>query len=168
MSDKSAEIRKALQQIIGANPNYPIHATITAVSGQTCSVKLVSGLEVSDVRLKATITDGDDYFLITPDVGSDVLLLSGDGTLRSLTVIHVDKASKFQYSQNGLEVLFDSTDKKVRIQNDEANLKDLFSDLALLLKQLKHYTPAGPSGTPLPDSIQRIDAWTTKFNKLLK
>lgn len=166
--DKSAEIKKMIQEIVGANPNYPIPATVTDIDGQTCSVKLASGFVVSDVKLKATITDGEDYFLITPEVGTDVLLFSGDGTLRNLTVIHIDQASKFEYSQKGLKVLFDSKDKKVSIENKEVSLKEIFSDLAELLKQLKHYTPAGPSGTPLPDSVVRIEAFETKFKKLLK
>ena len=166
--DKSSEVKRLIKQIVGDNPNYPIPATVTAIDNQSCSVKLANGFTVSDVKLKATITDDEDYFLVTPEVGSDVLILSGDGTLRNLTVIHVDKVAKFEFSQNGLKVLFDSNDKKVNIQNNDASLKEVFSDLAEILKQLKHYTPAGPSGTPLPDSIQRINAFETKFNKLLK
>lgn len=166
--DKSAEIRKAIIALVGANPNLPILGTVTAVEGETCSVKLTSGLVVSDIRLMATVSDESDYLLLTPKIGSDVLMLSGDGSLRNLTVIKVDQISKFEYKDNGLNILFDGTDKKVAIRNEEVSLKEIFSNLADLLKKLKFYTPTGPSGNPLPDSITMIEQFENKFKQLLK
>lgn len=166
--DKPAEIKKLLQQVVGANPNYPIRGTVTAIDGQTCTVKLVTGLEVSGVRLKATVGDDEDYVLITPKVGTDVLMLADNGTLDGLTVIKADVAEKFEIKQGGLVFLIDGSDGKVQIKNANASLIDIFTDLAELLKVLKVFTPMGPSGTPLPASIQAIEAFKTKFNQLLK
>lgn len=166
--DKLSEIKKRLQAVVDANPNFPIVGTVTAVDGETCSVKLVSGLVLSDVKISASVTESNDYLLLEPLVDSDVLMLSGDGTLSNLYLIKVDKVGKFKFSQNGLKVEFDSTDKKIKIGNETADLKTILQDLALLLKGLKVFTPAGPSGVPLPETITKIEAFETSFKALLK
>ena len=66
--DVAAEIKKALIELIGANPNLPISAKIESIQGDTCTIKLSSGLKLSDVRLKATISNDTDSFLVTPKV----------------------------------------------------------------------------------------------------
>lgn len=170
MSDKLADIKKKLKEVVGANPNFPIVATVTAIDGESCSIKLVSGLELSDVRLSATVTESADYLLLVPAVGSDVLVLSGDGTLSNLYVIKVDKVAKFKFSQNGLKVDFDSTDKKVSIENESVSLKSLFSDLANILTNLKVgvLTEGAPSGTITPDVVALVNQFSTSVNSLLK
>lgn len=164
---KESEIKRLLKEIIGTD-NYLIRGTVTKITGQTCSVKLNSGLEVSDVKLKALITDENDYYILFPVVGSGVLLLMENNDLRNLTVVKVDKVGKFEFFQNGLEVVFDSSDKKVGIKNESSSLLTLFEDLTALLKQLKVFTSTGPSGTPLPDTITAIVQLEQKVNQLLK
>lgn len=166
--DKIAEIKKKLQQVVGANPNYPISGTVTAIHGETCSVKLVSGLVLSGVRINATVAESEDYLLMIPAIDSNVLLLSGDGTLSNLYVIKTDKVAKFAFSQNGLKVEFNSDDQKVSIENESVSLKGILQDLATLLKGLQVFTPLGPSGTPLPTTITKIEAFETSFKSLLK
>ncbi|GGB83048.1 hypothetical protein GCM10007424_23840 [Flavobacterium suaedae] len=166
--DKLSQLKKQLQQIVGANPNLPIRGVVTAVNGQSCSVKLAGGLVITGVRLKATIGNGADYMLITPAINTNVLLLSGNGTLDDLSVIKADSVQKAEFSISGLIVLLDGDDGKVQIQNNEASLKDIFSDLTELLRAFKVYTPMGPSGTALPDTATAIDEFETKFNNLLK
>lgn len=166
--DKITLLKKLIREVVGANPNFPIRGTVTAIDGQTCSVKLANGLVVSGVRLKATVDDANDYLLITPKVDTDVLMLSGNGTLDDLTVIKTDRAEKIELSQGGLIILADSTDSKVMIKNQNASLVDIMSDMAALLRQLKVSTPMGPSGTPLPDTITALEQWEIKFKQLLK
>lgn len=164
---KETEIKKLLKEIVGQN-NYLLRGTVTKITGQTCNVKLASGLEVSDVKLKALITDENDYYILFPVEGSGVLMLMENNDIRNLTVVKVDKVSKFVLIQNGLEILFDGTDKKVRIKNESSSLLDVFNDLTTLLKQLKVFTPVGPSGTPLPDTIASIIQVEQKVKQLLK
>ena len=59
--DKIAEIKRKLREVVAANPNYTITGTVTAIDGETCSVKLVSGLVLSDVKLSASVTESADY-----------------------------------------------------------------------------------------------------------
>ena len=166
MNDKLAKLKENIRQIVGANPNLLIDGTVTVVDGDKCSV-MVNDFEISDVRLKAT-ADGTDHLLIIPKVGSRVLMLSTDGTVGNMTVIKCDVAEKIFYNENGLQVEIDSTTGKVKVQNESTSLKDLFQQLTDLLKQLKVFTPAGPSGTPLPDSIVRIEQFETDFKTILK
>lgn len=168
--DKIAEIKKRLKEVVNANPNYPIAGTVTAVDGETCSVKMASGLVLSDVIINATVTDGTDYLLLVPAIASNVLLLSGDGTLSNLYVIKTDQVAQFKFSQNGLKVAFDSADKKISIANESVSLKGLFDDLTTILTGFKVnvVSVGAPSGTPTPETVALIKEFSTAFKSLLK
>lgn len=167
MNDKSAQLKNNIRKIVGANSNLPIDGIVTKISGDTCSVKLTDGFEISDIRLKSS-ADGKDNLLIIPKIGSHVLMISTDGTIGNLTVIKCDIAEKIIFNENGLQVEIDSTSGKVKVKNDETSLKDLFQQLTDLLKTLKVFTPMGPSGTPLPDTITKISQFESDFKKILK
>ena len=166
--DKITDIKKYLKEIVGANPNLPIKATVTAVEAEQCDVELEGGLKLTNVKLKATVTEGGDFMIAYPKVGSKVLLMSLSGTLDNLTVIKVDEVEKLHYSQNGLEVLIDGSDGKVAIENSTVSLHECFSDLYDLLKQFQVFTSVGPSGTPLPPTVLLIEQFKIKFNQILK
>lgn len=168
--DKSAKIKKALQEVVNANPNYPIVGTVVAVDSETCSVQLASGLVLSDVKINASVTDGEDYLLLVPAFNSEVLLLSGDGTLSNLYLIKVNEVAQFKFSQSGMKVEFDSFDKKIKIENGTINLKDLFTDLATIINSLKVgvVSLGAPSGTITPDVVTLVNSFSTKVNGLLK
>lgn len=168
--DKLAEIKKRLQAVVNANPNFPIAGKVTAVDVETCSVKLVSGLVLSDVKINASVTGSADYLILEPAINSDVLMLSGDGTLSNLYLIKVDQIAKFKFSQSGMKVEFDSIEKKIKIENGTVNLKDLFSDLANIINSLKVAVVAvgAPSGTITPDVVTLVSSFSTKVNALLK
>lgn len=166
--DKTAALKKKMREVIGVNPNFPFHGAVTAIEGETCTVKLISGLEISDVRLKATVNGKTDFVIVTPKVGSTVLLLSGDGSLDNVSVIKVDQVSKFAYMQSGLKIEADSEAKKVLVKNEDTNLYELFDKLTTILKEFKVFTPVGPSGTALPPVVLKIVEFETKFKQLLK
>lgn len=168
--DKLAKIKKALQEVVNANPNYPVVGTVTAVDGETCSVKLVSGLVLSGVKINASVTGSADYLILEPAINSDVLMLSGDGTLSNLYIIKVNEVAQFKFSQSGMKVEFDGLDKKIKIENGTVNLKDLFTDLATILNSLKVVVVAvgAPSGTITPDVMSLVSDFSTKVNSFLK
>lgn len=168
--DKSAKIKQALREIVGASPNLPISGTVESIQNDTVSVKLVSGLVLDDVRLNATSSEHTDFMLLTPAIGSEVLLLSVDGTLNNLVVVKMDKVQSFAFSKDGLKIEFDGTDKKVKIENDTLNLKDLFQNLATIISGLKVQviTEGAPSGVPMPDTQSAISQFQASINQLLK
>lgn len=164
--DKIKQLKKNVQAIVRANPNYPIDGVVKSVQNDTCTVE-IEKIELSDVRLKAT-ADGEDNLLIIPKVGSRVIMMSVDGSVDNLIVIKVDAASKIRYNENGLEVEIDSTTGKVKVKNESTSLKELFQQLTDILKTIKVFTPAGPSGNPLPDSMIKINQFETDFKTILK
>lgn len=161
-------IKQHLREIVGANPNLPIQAEVVNVENDECTVKLSSGLELDEIRLKASINGNKNFILIRPKVGSKVLLLSITGNLDDLTVIKTDEIENIEIKQNGLEILIDSNDGKIKIGNDETDLKKIFQLNVDLLKQMKVFTSSGPSGTPLPDVVAKITEFEMEFKRLLK
>ena len=168
MRDKKKQLKKNIQKIVGLKPNYPINATVSAISGKTCSVKLSGGLEITDIKLTATTETGTDYFIMVPKVGSDVMMISSDGSIDNLTVIKCNQVESFSYSQNGLSIDIDSKTKKISLKNNEVDLKDIFADIVDALQTLKVFTAVGPSEVPIPTSMAKINKIETDFKKILK
>lgn len=162
------ELKRLMREVVGAVTNLPITGKVISIEGDTCTVEILSGLRLSDVKLQATSNGDANHTTLIPIVGSTVLMLSLSGDVDNLTVIKVDEVEQMKYSQQGLEVLIDSKDKKVSIRNEEVSLVEILGDLSDLLKEFKVYTPVGPSGVPLPDVITKIEGFETKFKTLLK
>jgi len=144
-----------------------MNAQVISIEGESCTIK-IGGLELDEVRIKATINGNTNKLMAIPKVGSMVLVGSLTGDLKDLAIVGVDEVAKIMYEQDGLVIEVDSETGKIAIANDDVNMKGLFQQLAGLLKQFKVFTPAGPSGTPLPDTITSITQFETDFKKLLK
>lgn len=162
---EASEIRRLLQNIVGDMSNLPVSGIVRAVNGETCSVELVGGLIVSDVRLKVTVSGGDNKILLTPKLDSKVLMISSDMTVSNLTVITIDEVEKIEIVTDSLSIVVDD---KVSIKNDSVSLSDVLNDLCSLLKTFQVTTPAGPSGAVLATTIQKINAVEKGFQSLLK
>jgi hypothetical protein len=148
--------------------NIPLfNATVKSIEGESCTIT-IDDLELDEVRLKATINGNANKIIVTPAVGSMVLVGSLTGDLKDLAIIATDEIEKLEYEQDGLKLLIDSTDGKISISNTTISVKDVFQQLTDLLKAFKVYTPAGPSGTALPDVVLLINAFETAFKAILK
>jgi hypothetical protein len=166
--DRYRKLAELIEKRISSDKMMPLfNAILKSVQGESCTVE-VDGLEIDEVRLKATINGETNKLIIEPKIGSMVLVGSLTGDLKDLAVLKADEVGRLIYQQDGLEILIDSTDRKVRIKNQEVSVYDLFQALVDLLKQFKVYTPAGPSGTPLPDTVTAITTFETDFKKILK
>ena len=171
--DKYAELARNIREIVARDPmlknafNLPINGIVKAVGNDTCTVEIRKDFEISDIKLKST-ANGKDNLLTIPKIGSKVTMISNDGSIDNLTIIKVDVAEKIIFNENGINIEIDSTDGKVKIENDNTSLFALLQDLTNLLKQLKVFTSVGPSGTPLPDSIVSIEKFEKDFKMLLK
>lgn len=164
----ASEIKRKLQEVVGANPNLPIQAKVVSVENESCTVVLSSGLELDGVRIKASINESENFIMQRPKTGSTVILLSVTGNLDDIMIIKTDEIESVEINQNGLKILIDSADGKLQIENNNVSLKDIFQDLTDLLKGLKVYTGSGPSGVPIPTSMAKIILFETAFKKLLK
>lgn len=164
--DVAAEIKKALIELIGSNPNLPIMATIVSVENDTCTIKLLSNLILSDVRLKATISDDTDTLLITPKIGSEVMVISQTGKLSGLAVIKIDSVEKINYKKGDFEFELDGSTGKLKLKNSGANFGSLINSLIDTISAAQIITPNGP-GTINPTTQAQLLQIKTKFNLIL-
>ena len=163
-----AELKRLMREVVGDMSNLPISGTVTAVEGESCTMKLGSGLEVSDIRLRATIDGNANFLKLTPKQGTKAIAMSMRGDLTDLVLLRADEIEKIEYSQNGLKVEIDSTDGKVSISNNSKSLHTLMGDLCTLLTNFKVNTPAGPSVGLLPDSLAAVQQLQAGLNMILK
>ncbi len=164
--DTAAEIKQSLVKALGITPNLAITATVVSIENDTCTVKLLSELVLSDVRLKATISDDQDYFLIVPKIGSEVILMSQTGALSGLMVLKVDAVEKIIYKKGSFEFVVDSTEGKVKLKKGGANFGNLVSDLIKEISDAIILTPAGP-GQIATSTKTKLTALDNKFKTIL-
>ena len=164
--DTAAEIKQALSKALGITPNLAITATVVSVENDTCTVKLLSELVLSDVRLKATISDDEDSFLIVPKIDSEVILMSQTGALSGLMVLKVDAVESIRYKNGDFEFLVDGATGKVTLRKSSANFGALVSDLIKEISNAIILTPAGP-GQIATSTKGKLTALDTKFKTIL-
>lgn len=165
--DKYRKLGELLTKHYG-NKQMPLfNAVVKSIQDDSCTVEF-DGLEIDEVRLKAAINSNENKLIIEPAINSTVLIGSLTNDLKDLAVLKADEVSRLIYKHEGLEVLIDSNDKKISIENEQVSLHGLFQSLVDLLKLFKVYTPAGPSGTPLPDTITAITDFENNFKLILK
>lgn len=101
---------------------------VRAVEGLTCTVE-VDGLEIPDVRLRATTSDEDEELLITPAIGSGVVVGSLTGDIADLVVLSIDRAESIVINGGhlgGLVIVGKLTQKLNALEEDINNLKKVF------------------------------------------
>lgn len=165
--DKYAKLSETFKQAFGQRMAMPLMVgEVKEITGDTCTVDF-GGIEITDVRLKVQIGGETDRLIQFPAIGKMVLCGSLTGDFKDLVVIKAERIAKLQYDENGLSIEIDSESGKVKIENENVSLKDLFDDLKSIIQNLKVFTPAGPSGNPLPDTIASLNTLQTKINQLL-
>lgn len=161
------QIKQLIQSLVKI-PTIVVMGEVTKIESETCSIKLATGLELPDVQLKQSIDGSENFFIRKPKKGSQLTAISLDGSLSNLMMLEASEYESVSYVQDGLEFTMDSKTGKFTIKNDQYNMYDLVADLCSAIKQLTVSTPNGPSGTPLPPTIQAIVQIETKFKQLLK
>ena len=169
MSGDHNTIRDHIQRIAkAARPDSALLVgEIVSATETDCTVK-VGEMELTKVRLFSQESEAGNL-LLKPKQGAMALVVDlSQGALRVLQVIWCYKVELIRWEENGLTVELDSASKKVDIKNEDVGLKDLMQSVADIVKQLTVSTPAGPSGTPLPPTVNAVTQFETDFKKLLK
>ncbi len=165
--DTAAEIKQALIKALGVNPNLPITATVVSVENDTCTVKLLSELVISDVRLKATITDEADSFIMVPKIGSEVIVMSQTGVLSGLMVIKIDAVESIAYKKGVFEFAVDGTTGKVSLKKGTANFGALIETLIDTISGAQIIIASGGAGTINPITQGQLLQIKTAFKTIL-
>ncbi|BFM42670.1 hypothetical protein CFS9_13110 [Flavobacterium sp. CFS9] len=164
--DKPAQIKQALRDALGVNQNLPFTAEVVSVENTTCTVKLDSGLVIDDVRLCATINESEDVFLMVPQIGSFVVLISQTGELSGLIVMKADHFDSMLYKKGNFEFKIDATEGKLTLKNGSESLGKLVSSLISEIQNAIIVTPAG-SGSISPTTKGKLIELDNKFKTLL-
>ena len=194
--DKREELRR---KILNAQPAIIVwEAVVVSVEGDTCTVRIwASDLEVSDVRLIAEI-GGTPGLLITPKVGSFVLVACVQNEVADLFIAQYTEIDALKFAKNNVEISADAntvtvknsesevtiesnsvllkqnqtqvklSGGKVEIKNAGTSLSTLFSDLISLLNSFSVITSTGPSAGLNPATIALLTQLQVKVNQLLQ
>jgi len=79
--------------------------------------------------------------------------------------IITSKADSWKVEQDKVSIEF--TGNKASLKNDSTGLKTILKDILTAIKTLTVSTGVGPSGTPLPPTIQKITQLEQKTDQLL-
>lgn len=88
--DKYKELADHLRTFGGGTPTSVYQGIVRAVDGLTCEVE-IGGIIIPGVRLRASLSEQEAHLLITPAVGSAVIVGSLSGDLAELVVLAVDR-----------------------------------------------------------------------------
>lgn len=155
--DIYGQIAQKVKQIVGGSEAIIFPAEVKSVDDTTCTI-LIGDLQLSDVRLRAVINDEEDKLLITPAVGSQVLVADlSNGQFRDLAVLTYSEPEKIDVKigetaisvkdglvefngggNNGLVNISDLTQKLNNFENKVNELITVLSGISVTL---------APSGT---------------------
>ena len=130
--DIYSDIKNKLQKICQPKELRLYFAEIVSIQDDTtCTVKLEDDLKLSDVRLRSVVNSEESGIVITPAVGSVVLVadLSG-GKLSSMAVIMYSEIDKIEINggkNGGLINIEDLVSHINTIEDDINNLKTAMS-----------------------------------------
>nr|DAO10242.1 MAG TPA: hypothetical protein [Caudoviricetes sp.] len=146
--DQYKELATLIKQASSGGSRVTIlQGIVKEVSGVTCTVEIGS-LTVSDVRLRASEKPEETQILITPAIGSAVILASLSGDMTNLVVVAVDVAESITINGGKLGGLI----------NIEA-LTAKLNELVQVFNSHTHTAPNGPTTPPTTSAkqLQRKD-----------
>ena len=146
--DQYKELATLIKQASSGGSRVTIlQGIVKEVSGVTCTVEIGS-LTVSDVRLRASEKPEETQILITPAIGSAVILASLSGDMTNLVVVAVDVAESITINGGKLGGLI----------NIEA-LTAKLNELVQVFNSHTHTAPNGPTTPPTTtaNQLQRKD-----------
>jgi len=156
---------------------------VVSVEGESCTVQVNGRLELTDIRLKATINGKEEKVMLTPKIGSYVLLGSLTGDEKDMTLLKMDEMEKMEYHQDQLSVTINSTDNsvlidadgtvielndRVKVRNKMYSLLELIHEFIDICKGEHHMTNAGPTVQITPMDALLFEEIKDKFSELLK
>ena len=146
--DQYKELATLIKQASSGGSRVTIlQGIVKEVSGVTCTVEIGS-LTVSDVRLRASEKPEETQILITPAIGSAVILASLSGDMTNLVVVAVDVAESITINGGKLGGL-------INIEALTAKLNELVE----VFNSHTHTAPNGPTTPPTTSAkqLQRKD-----------
>ena len=130
--DNYRRLRDNLKAIAGSEKIAIYQGIVTAVDGDTCSCRL-DNIEIDGIRLRASLAKTEKRILITPKVGSAVILGSLSGDFSSLVALQVDEVERIEINGGELGGL--------------VNIEALTDKINSLVEAFNSHTHSLPTGT---------------------
>ena len=132
-------------------------AKVKQVDGQTCTVS-IGDLQLNEVRLRAVVNDEESGILVTPKVGSMVMITDlSNSTKRDWAVVMVSEIDKIEINggKNG---------GLIRIEDLVSRLNAIEDDINNLKTTLTGWTPVAQDGGAALKTTLTIPGtgWATK------
>ncbi len=116
--NKLEELNRVFKNLF-PQPTILITAEVVSVEGDTCTVKFNDDLKVGNVRLRPTGSDTTTKLLLTPRIGSFVLLGSQSGDYNNCNVLQVEEPAKLEITGEKLALSIDIAAGTITINNGE-------------------------------------------------
>lgn len=123
--DAYRELQERLKKLGGRTLSL-YQGVVESVEGSTCTVT-IDGLAIPDIRLRATTTNDDMELLITPAVGSVVIVGSLTGEFDQLVVLSIDRADQIILNgghRGGLVLVHELTQLVNSLERELNDLKE--------------------------------------------
>lgn len=175
--DTYAKIAQKLKEIAGYSAAPLFTATVKSVDDTTCTIDL-GGMELTDVRLRSVVNDDKGRLLVTPKVGSRVLV--GDlsnGACRDLAVLRFAEVDKVEITIGDSSITIESGKIEMNGGNNDGliNIADLTDKLNALVDWCANHTHSGVvtavsggSGAPAVGTIGNTATPTSQPQKFEK
>jgi hypothetical protein len=152
--DKRAQIARTLGEMLNRSGQAFFTAQVMSIENNTCTVDY-DGLHISDVRLTPTTTEKQDAILLTPAIGSFVLVATLSGDLNNLCIISMDTIESLKITIGEISVFVDkqgavfnggSLGGFVKLGDLVKKINNMESQLNTLKNVLKAWVPVPTDG----------------------
>lgn len=119
-------------------------------------------------------TTGKNTMFAMPSIGTQVVCWLESGKNIALGAVFSDsEKAPSETSEKGILYNIDATkfgidDNKVTFENDSTSLLKLFEEVLKIISALTVSTSTGPSGTPLPPTVQAIEELKQTLKQFFK
>lgn len=142
--DPLSEIREKIKRIAKGNSSIACFtAKVKTVNGDTCDVEL-EGMKLTDVRLRAVVNGEDSKILVTPKIGSHVLVVDLSGNLSQLAVVGYSEVEKIEIDATD-KIIFNGGNNKGLIQIEKLTQK--LNELVIAINAHTHPVSGNATGT---------------------
>lgn len=139
-----------------------LQGIVTATDGMECTCRIGS-VEVSGIRLRASLTGRDRQMLVVPKIQSAVILGSLSGDLSKLVVLQVDEVESITFNGGQLGGLINIEDLTAKINE----LVNAFNDHthSLATGAVTVTGSSGPAANQVPITVPAISSKASRLNK---
>lgn len=138
-----SDIRKSICTMVGKSGGIAFTAQVVSVDGECCTVDY-DGLQVSDVRLRAVVNGEQSKILVTPKVGSYVMVVSLTDDMTQLIVSAFSEVDKIEIDTGKIVLNGGQNGGIVNI----TQLTQKLNDMVNMFNAHMHTAPIGGATTP--------------------